>query len=1163
MEEYPEEMRTPPVSLVALVGCPELHNSISTHLHSEQPPINTLALPDFSKISVMAKTHKENSSNSSPPAGILKRDWLLKHRTRIPAVVAVLISSDHVSGDPAQWLQVCTDLENLKAVIRGRNIKLVLIVSTQSASKDDITEDRMIALRKRAEVDSKYVIMFSPDDDVELKQSLNRLGNIFAELAHLYYKEEGRRVKSRIERKGYNSAELQIRYCFKVAVYAEFRRDWIEALRLYEDAYRALREMIGTSTRLPAIQRLTEIKIVAEHVHFKIATLLLHGGKLTDAISWFRQHYASYRKLLGSPEVTFLHWEWVSRQFLVFAELLETCASTVQTVSSPTLGASDKPTEWEIYPAYYYQLAAQNLKEKRSCLELAISMSDILNNDIANSVESVVPSVYVGQFARLVEHGDTFEMHFITDEEYIQYTLAEGKRFQDSVEIIALFKKSYESYNKNLKSERTASYCAFQMAQEHFSVNEFSNAKLLFDKIAILYRQEGWVPLLWETLGYLQECSKQLNSVQQYIEYSLEMAALPVFSIVSAGSFKNCGPAGPATVPQTVKIHEEVMGFLRSDHGDEKLKLSGRDEPILLEIDLVSPLRVVLLASVVFHEQMVKPLALTPITISLMSQLPNKVEIDQLEVQFNQSECNFIILNGRRTNEASDLHVPPGRRVETADDLSLSTNKWLRLTYDVKTVQSGKLECIYVIARIGPHLSICCRAESPASMNELPLWKFEDRVETFPNKDPTLTFSGQKATQVEEPEPLVDLNLGSSGPALVGETFIVPVTVVSRGHAVHSGELKINLVDTRGGGLISPRETDSSDNLYVELLGVSGQENEPELQTGQESIKKIQHSFGLVSVPFIENGGSWSCKLEIRWHRPKPVMLYVSLGYYSVKSTEPVPPKVNVHKSLMIEGKTAVTVSHKYILPFRRDPLLLSKIKPGQESSRVPTLPVNETSTLVIITKNCTEVPLRLLSMSIESDTSDDQNSLVSSTNPLNSPLLVPGEEFKKIFSVNPKPNSSVLKMGNLKLKWTRDFESESESESRPSEVLTKHVLPDVKVESPPLAVNVESPPHGILGDPFMYYVRIHNLTQLLQEIKFSLADSQSFVLSGCHNDTVFVLPESEHILSYKLVALDSGSKQLPRVTVTSVRYSAGFQSSVAASSIFIFPCKPHLENKV
>ena len=111
MEEYPEELRTPPVSLVSLVGCPELHALISTHLHTEQPPINTLALPDFSAISIMNRSNKEIRG---PVAGILKRDWLLKHRTRVPAVVAALFPSDHISGDPAQWLQLCTHVENLK-----------------------------------------------------------------------------------------------------------------------------------------------------------------------------------------------------------------------------------------------------------------------------------------------------------------------------------------------------------------------------------------------------------------------------------------------------------------------------------------------------------------------------------------------------------------------------------------------------------------------------------------------------------------------------------------------------------------------------------------------------------------------------------------------------------------------------------------------------------------------------------------------------------------------------------------------------------------------------------------------------------------------------------------------------------------------------------------
>lgn len=114
MDEYPEEFRTPPVALISLVGCPEHHSTISTHLHSQQPPINVLALPDFSKITVVLTRKSKEPGSGDPPAGIIKRNWLLKHRTKIPSLVAAMFSSIDVSGDPTQWLQVCTELENLK-----------------------------------------------------------------------------------------------------------------------------------------------------------------------------------------------------------------------------------------------------------------------------------------------------------------------------------------------------------------------------------------------------------------------------------------------------------------------------------------------------------------------------------------------------------------------------------------------------------------------------------------------------------------------------------------------------------------------------------------------------------------------------------------------------------------------------------------------------------------------------------------------------------------------------------------------------------------------------------------------------------------------------------------------------------------------------------------
>ncbi|KAM0034067.1 putative trafficking protein particle complex subunit 11 [Helianthus debilis subsp. tardiflorus] len=1017
---------------------------------------------------------------------------------------------------------------------------------------ESITEERMVALRKRAEVDAKYVITFIPDDASELNLSLNRLGNIFGELAVTFYRDEGRKVKTRLEKKSYGSIEFNVRYCFKVAIYAEFRRDWAEALRMYEDGYHALREMIGTSTRLPAIQRLVEIKMVAEQFHFKISTLLLHGGKVLEAIKWFRQHNASYKNLTGPTQVSFLHWEWLSRQFLVFAELLETTSATI---SSPALTVADRTSsDWEFRPAYYYQLAAQFLKEMKKCVESAVSTTPTETDD---SCDSIVPSLYVGQFARLLDLGETSVMQLVTDDDYVLFALtAERKKLGDSTEIIALLKNAYEAYN-NSKSQRTASFCMLLMAKEYFLTSDYTNSKLHFDKLTSLYRQEGWATLLWEVLGYLRECSRKLGSAQDFISYSLEMAALPISSISGLQELKDCGPGGSPSLKQVENIHKEVFAIVREEISNEEeimggMKVNG-DHPLHLEIDLVSPLRVALLTSVAFHEQIVKPHAPTLITLSLLSQLPSPVEIDQLEIQFNQTECNFIIVNAQRRESSSLSNIHPDRRVETVPVIQLSTNKWLRLTYDIKSVNSGKLECTYVIARIGPHFSICCGAESPANMNDLPLWKFEERFEASPTKDPAIAFSGMKVTQVEEPDPQVDLKLGAAGPALVGENFLLPVTLTSKGHSVESGELKINLVDTRGVGLLSPREAEhssSSDNLHVELLGVSCGPT----QDNNDNIRKIQQSFGLVSVPFLNVGDSWSCNLEIQWHHPKPIMLYVSLGY----SPSSGAPKVHIHKNLQIEGKTPVVISHRLMLPFRRDPLLLSRLKRSPESGQTASLPVNETSILVVNATNCTEVPLRLLSMSVSED---DVTSITKSKTTCtiqsgidNDPtLLVPGEEFKKVFTVKPELNVSKLHLGSVCLRWRRDHESSKE-------VVTKQSLPDVNLECPPLIITLECPPHGVLGEPFTYFARIRNQTKLLQEVKFSLSDSQSFVLSGPHNDTTFVLPLSEYILSYKLVPLSSGSLQLPRVTITSVRYSAGFQPTTAASTIFIFPSKPQFQ---
>lgn len=111
------------------------------------------------------------------------------------------------------------------------------------------------------------------------------------------------------------------------------------------------------------MQRIVELKAVAEQLHFKISTLLLHSGKESEAVKWFRQHIAWYKRLVGPPEGAFLHWAWVCKQFQVFAELLDNSLATASPVAATPPSPGPPVTERELQPGYYLQVCTSKVFE--------------------------------------------------------------------------------------------------------------------------------------------------------------------------------------------------------------------------------------------------------------------------------------------------------------------------------------------------------------------------------------------------------------------------------------------------------------------------------------------------------------------------------------------------------------------------------------------------------------------------------------------------------------------------------------------------------------------------------------------------------------------------------------------------------------------------------
>ncbi|KAH7331226.1 hypothetical protein KP509_20G020700 [Ceratopteris richardii] len=895
-----------------------------------------------------------------------------------------------------------------------------------------------------------------------------------------------------------------------------------------------------------------------------------------------------YKPLVGPTEGSFLHWAWVSKQFVVFGSLLQ---DSLASVSEAKSGSNTLPetqvTGRELHPSYYYQLAAHYMIQRRQSSQTISSTYGAIHEDVLGRPEETSPPLYVGQSSRICPPGAKGDARCPTDEEYMLHAVIEERLFPHSVITINLFKRAYELY-KNIQAGRMGYFVACEMGREYFNARDYANAKQLFDSVAGMYRQEAWVSLLWTVLGFLRECARQMDHLREYIDYSLEMAALPpVFTghKVDTFGFNQHGPAGPLCQSQRERISTEVIGLLRGEQtvlpskdGQNGLTVVDSD-PVCVNIDMASPLRAVFTACVAFHESTVKPGHKTLLTLSLFTRLPQRIDFQELEICFNQPKCNVILV--KDAHEVSK----DGFEVKTGFDLHLEPNKWTRFSFNLIPGQSGKLECLSVTAHLGALASIRCQVESPASREDVFYWKLEPQLEMMPLKDSALSNYGQKTIQIEDQDPVVDLVLETVvSPALVNELFPVVISVMPKGHPVHGGEIKFAITEASTAlALTSPSliPSVSLDTSSVELLIVIPSDDM------DESLKSFS---GILQVPEIATDGSFSTHIYMRWKKAMAVTLFATFSYQiepMSASDSGYPSHSFIHRELQLQCEDPFTLSYRHMSPFRRGALLLGNLKRSADTEMDRAcVPVDEITTLILTLENSSSVNLELISITVN-DTNESlclvraehtingKVNNVSSLLPANQksdfccepetedvPTIRCGEIYSCLFYIQPLVESAALSIASICIKWRRLVDKNTKpsvdrmllNSSSTSVTSMLSSLPSLQVEKPVMLAIFDSPPHAVLGVPIDICLKLQNLTSLPQEIDFSIIDSAGFILSGAHCSTVHLLPHAKDVVSCKLVPIASGPQQLPQFNLISKRYNAGFQQSSSSIQIFVFP---------
>ncbi|GAA5896567.1 uncharacterized protein JCM6883_006946 [Sporobolomyces salmoneus] len=454
------------------------------------------------------------------PDGIIAPIWIRKHRELIPSVfilVLRLFESPSANGGPIDLEareeaehehddRLIREIIDRKRSTLERGIKLAVVLLCSRELLDDPSLDvRLSLIRRQSGLDSRAsLFVISPVPQSEVQNFLNSIRTELWTAAIDYYREHGRRVRRKRARSnppkgttttgGLSERGWNVRYDYKLALFAEMRGEVEVALKHYEDCYESLVDMFSQPGLLVArTKRWAEAKVLADCLTVKIAKLYLYLNDPSHALSQLNRHVFRFRQLSESwsiGEETFEFWSWLSKQYRLFGDLTTAALRAGFRLPSlrppptpiPTPGVPQPPSPGLMplnvlqHPGHYYFLSAVCAFERRE------------------RYRTIKARLEAGQMENTPEGA----------------LVHEGKVDHTEI-IIELYTKSYEHFKHHLR-RRTTYYLASLIASAHASGSPSPNVEMalkFWDRIGRNYRKEGWEQVVEGIEEAVFECAKQ------------------------------------------------------------------------------------------------------------------------------------------------------------------------------------------------------------------------------------------------------------------------------------------------------------------------------------------------------------------------------------------------------------------------------------------------------------------------------------------------------------------------------------------------------------------------------------------------------------------------------------------------------------------------------
>lgn len=402
-------------------------------------------------------------------------------------------------------------------------------------------DDRVAGIRRATNLDPKSILTIPSDaSSSELKDFVKSLFSLLQPSVVDYYRDLSKHARRKRNRSSIppptapptsgtsQTLSLQgwnVRYEFKLGVFAEFRKEMDAACRNYESAYDTLFGQEVFENIAGWDRRFDDARLLGDALAIRIIRCHLWASQTTAATRFWVDHRLRTKDIVNrrGKGTKNYGWEaWEARWSMVMAQLMRRAATSLSsedsvdnlsifTAPEKSIASSEQINPWEQlhHEGYWLYRSAKYVQTRRALAE------QIPNEDQRSPSQS--PASQIANKSHLY---DTY----LVPETHIEAPRSEHSGVNHGDMVLATLKDALEEFSKR-RQTRQVERLSLEIAEEYMRNGSWPEAFRTLQPLwsTISWRRSGWWQLMARFGWSLRECALNVQDGETILRVDWEL----------------------------------------------------------------------------------------------------------------------------------------------------------------------------------------------------------------------------------------------------------------------------------------------------------------------------------------------------------------------------------------------------------------------------------------------------------------------------------------------------------------------------------------------------------------------------------------------------------------------------------------------------------------